>query len=229
MIFLLGQSILVNHININTKWKQHGITIVGSEGLRHLINQLSHPESISYPEGIYVDDDHETIYIADYENDRIVEWKYRAENGQVVAGGNGSNQLNYPRDVIVDKKNDSLIICDYGNRRVVQWSRQNGRNGETIISDIDCSRVTMNKNGDLYVADCDKNEVRRWKQGEREGTIVAGGNGQGNHLKQLNFPGYIFVDENHSVYVSDCENHRVMKWMKGAKEGIVVAGGKGEG
>ncbi|CAF0743707.1 unnamed protein product [Adineta steineri] len=221
------QLVLVNHININTKWKQHGITIAGGNGHGNQLNQLSCPWSI------YVDDDHQTIYIADFWNSRIVEWKYGAKNGQIVAGGNGqgnrSDQLNGPTDVIVDKKNDSLIICDYGNRRVVRWLRQNGTNGETIISDIDCSRLTMDNNGDLYASDREKNEVRRWKLGETEGTIVAGGNEEGNDLNQLHCPTHIFVDEDHSVYVSDCDNHRVMKWVKGAKEGIVVAGGKGEG
>ncbi|CAF0821243.1 unnamed protein product [Adineta steineri] len=224
-----GQSILFNHININTKWKQYGITIAGGNGHGNQLNQLSHPE------GIYVDDDHRTIYSADCWNSRIVEWKYGAENSQVVAGGNGngngnlSDQLNYPTDVIVDKKNDSVIICDRWNRRVVRWSPQNGTNEETIIFDIDCYGLTMDNNGDLYVSDWKKNEVRRWKQGEKEGTIVAGGNGQGDHLNQLHCPTYIFVDEDHSIYVSDSDNHRVMKWMKGAKEGIVVAGGKGKG
>ncbi|CAF1201977.1 unnamed protein product [Adineta steineri] len=221
----IGQSIFANPININTKWKQHGITIAGGDGGGNQLNQFS------CPQGICVDDDHQTIYITDPNNDRIVEWKYGAKNGQVVAGGKGernrSDQLKWPTDVFVDKKNDSLIICDHGNRRVVRWSRQNGTNRETIISDIDCSGLTMDNNGDLYVSDCVKNEVRRWRQEEKEGTIVAGGNGQGEHLNQLNYPTYIFADEDHSVYVSDTYNHRVMKWMKGAKEGIVVAGGKG--
>ncbi|CAF3650975.1 unnamed protein product, partial [Adineta steineri] len=193
--FTAGQSLVFNDININTKWKQHGITIVGGNGEGNQLNQLSRPE------GIYVDDDHQTIYIADCYNHRIVEWKYGAKNGQVVAGGNEkgdrSDQLNWPTDVIVDKKNDSLIICDCENRRVVRWFRQNGKHGETIISDIDCWGLTMDKNGDLYVSDCEKNEVRRWKQEEREGTIVAGGNGQGNNLNQLHWPTYIFVDEDY--------------------------------
>src|ERR1700722_16991743 len=102
------------------------------------------------------------------------------------------DQLNWPTDVIVDEKNDSLIICDRGNRRVVRWSRRDGTNGQTIISDIDCWGVTMNNNGDLYVSDCVKNEVRRWKRGETNGTIVAGGNGCGN---QLDRPTYLFVDQ----------------------------------
>ncbi|CAF1019756.1 unnamed protein product [Adineta steineri] len=89
-----GKSVAVNHININTKWKQHGITIAGGSGYGNQINQLSCPRDI------YVDDDRQTIYIADGENNRIVQWKYGAKNGQIVAGGNAkgdrSDQLNEP-------------------------------------------------------------------------------------------------------------------------------------
>jgi sugar lactone lactonase YvrE len=185
------------------------------------------------PDGICIDDD-QTIYIADCGNHRIVEWKCNATNGQIVAGGNGegnkTNQLNYPRDVIIDKENNSLIISDNGNRRVIRWFRQNNtKNGEIIIKDIDCRGLTMDKNGSLYVSDYIKNEVRRWERGDQNGTIVAGGNGKGNHLNQFNLPTYIFVDEDYSLYVSDTRNHRVMKWLKDAKEGIVVAGGNGQG
>ncbi len=162
-----------------------------------------------------------------------MEWKFGAKNCQVVAGGNGKgngmDQLNSPRDVIVDKKNDALIICDQGNSRVVRWPLQNRKTVETIISDITCIGLAMDNNGDLYVSDGGKNEVRRWTIGDTNGTIVAGGNGKGNQLNQLSWPTYIFVDRDHSVYVSDNKNHRVMKWMKDAKEGIVVAGGQGHG
>jgi sugar lactone lactonase YvrE len=203
------------------------MTIAGGNGQGNQLNQLSDPR------GIYVDDDDQCILIADWKNHRIVEWKSGAKMGQVVADGNGegnrTDQLKEPTDVIVDKKTDSLIIGDFGNRRVVRWSRRNGTNGQVIISDIDCSRLAMNNNGDLYVSDYKKHEVRRSKIGETNGTIVAGRNGKGNQLNQLNFPTDLFVDEDHSVYVSDSTNHRVMKWLKGAKEGFIVAGGQGQG
>jgi sugar lactone lactonase YvrE len=97
----------------------------------------------------------------------------------------------------------------------MRWSRQNNiKNGEIIIEDIDCRGLTMDQNGSLYVCDSQKNEVRRWKRGDQNGTIVAGGNGRGKHLNQFNCPTYIFVDEDYSLYVSDRENHRVMKWLK---------------
>ncbi len=181
---------------------------------------------------MYVDDD-QSIYVADYGNSRIMEWKYSATNGKVTAGENGegnqTNQLNFPVDVIVDHERNNTIICDLDNRRIVRWHLRNGATGKTIISNIDCCRLTMDNNGYLYVSDYKKHEVRRWKVGDINGTLVAGGNGKGNGLNQLNDPTFIFVDEDHSVYVSEWNNHRVMKWMEGAKEGIVVAGDHGEG
>ncbi|CAF1648718.1 unnamed protein product, partial [Rotaria sordida] len=156
------------------------------------------------------------------------------KNGQVVAGGNGEgnrlDQLNSPSDVLIDKETDSLIICDYMNRRVVRWSRRSGTTqGEILINNIVCYGLAMDNQRYLYISDNDKHEVRRYQIGDKNGTIVAGGNGKGAGLNQLNCPYYIFVDQQQTAYVSDWNNHRVMKWNKGAKEGIVVAGGQGQG
>ncbi|CAF4576856.1 unnamed protein product [Rotaria sp. Silwood2] len=154
--------------------------------------------------------------------------------GQVVAGGNGDgerlDQLDQPTDVLIDKETNSLIICDRLNRRVVRWSRRSGTTqGEILIDSVDPWGLAMDNQRYLYISDYKKHEVRRYQIGDKNGTLVAGGNGEGAGLNQLNYPVYIFVDQQQTVYVSDNENHRVMKWNKGAKEGIVVAGGQGEG
>jgi sugar lactone lactonase YvrE len=200
--------------------------VAGGNGYGNGNNQLS------LPMGLYVDDD-QTVYVADQSNHRIVQWKSGATSGQVVAGGNGdgsgAHQFSNPRDVIVNKERDSLIICDYSNKRVVRWLRRNGISGEIIISNISCWGLTIDENGSLYVTDVGKDEVRRYRRGESQGTVVAGGNGNGSRLDQLSDPHKVFVDRDHSVYVSDYGNHRVMKWVEGVKEGIVVAGGQGEG
>ncbi|CAF1266424.1 unnamed protein product [Adineta steineri] len=201
------------------KWKQNAITVAGGNGYGHELNQFK------YPYGMFIDEN-KNIFIADYWNHRIVEWKYNAEEGQIIAGGNYQgnriDQLNSPTDVIVDQQNHSVIIADQGNRRVIQWLNQNQ---QILIDDIDCFGLAMDKHGYLYVSDHKKNEVKRWKMGEynNEGIIVAGGNGKGNELNQLDLPAYIFVDEDQSIYISDRDNHRVMKWRKNAEEGIIVA------
>ncbi|CAF1533210.1 unnamed protein product [Rotaria sp. Silwood1] len=211
---------------LDREWKQDGITVAGGNGIGDQLSQLDGPQ------GIFIDND-TTIYIADFFNHRIVQWRHNGTNGQVVAGGNEyeheTDRLIYPKGIINDKQRNSLIICDFMNRRVIRLSKQNKTNQQILISNIHCYGLAMDKNGSIYVSDSTKNEVRRWKEGDTNGTIVAGGNGKGNNSNQLNVPTYIFVDDNYSLYVSDMRNHRVMKWKKGAKEGIVVAGGNGQG
>ncbi|CAF1457637.1 unnamed protein product [Adineta steineri] len=222
-IFIKKAETTINVPKVN-KWKENAITVAGEIEGGQKLNQLDHPC------GFFIDKD-KNIFIADRWNHRIVEWKYSAKKGQIIAGGNEEgdriDQLSSPTDVIVDQQNHSTIIADYGNKRVIQWINQNQ---QILIHNIHCWGLAMDNYGFLYVSD-EKNEVRRWKIGEynNEGVIVAGGNGEGNQLNQFISPGFIFVDEHQSVYVSDRENHRVMKWKKYATKGIVVAGGNGEG
>ncbi|CAF5065886.1 unnamed protein product, partial [Rotaria sp. Silwood1] len=214
--------VVIPNIPIDAQWSQNGKTVAGGNRAGNATNPLKGPY------GLFVDDD-QTMIITDFWNDCIVQWKMSDTNGQVVAGGNGKgnrlDQLNWPTDVLIDKETDSLIICDRNNRRVVRWSRRSGTTqGEILIDNIDCYGLFMDDQRYLYVSDNEKHEVRRYQIGDKNGIIVAGGNGEGAGLNQLNWPTYIFVDQQQTVYVSDNKNHRVMKWNKGAKEGIVVAG-----
>ncbi|CAF3731281.1 unnamed protein product [Adineta steineri] len=223
--FINDISIILSKKPKLNKWKQNAITVAGGNGEGQKSNQINKPV------GIFIDKN-KNIFIADYSNHRIVEWKYNTKQGQTIAGGNGKgnrmNQLNGPTDMITDQQNHSIIIADYGNRRLIQWLNQKQ---QILIHNIDCCRLAMDKHGFLYVSDVVKNEVRRWKMGKynNEGIVVAGGNGKGNQLNQLNTPTFMFVDEDQSVYVSDCNNHRVMKWRKDSKEGAIVAGGNDKG
>ncbi|CAF1256498.1 unnamed protein product [Adineta ricciae] len=211
----------------NRKWKQFGITVAGGNGRGEELNQLNDPV------GICIDDENQTIYIADTQNHRIMKWKIGQKQGEVVAGGTGQgkriDQLNQPRNVIWNKANRALIIADSLNFRVVQCTWQNGVKQQILFSDTSCYGLFLDKNGSLYVSDCTKREIRRWKEGETNGTVVAGGNGRGNRCDQFEYPTFLSVDKDDSVYVTDEDNNRVMKWTKNAQEGIVVAGGNGEG
>ena len=119
--------------------------------------------------------------------------------GTVLAAGNGvgnrADQLNWATDVILDKNTDSLIICDRGNRRVTRWARRSGtRSVETIIDNIAGYGLAMDDQGSLYVTDTEKQAVKRYRRGETHGIVVAGGNGQGGGLHQLDWPIYVCVD-----------------------------------
>ncbi|CAF1092580.1 unnamed protein product [Adineta steineri] len=206
------------------KYQQFATTVAGGNRQGDELNQLSSPWGICI-------DNNKSVYIVDWENDRIVKWPLNSNTGQIIAGGNGNgkqnNQLNCPTDVIFDKENNSFIVADCWNNRVIRYFDNNQTNQQIIISNIDCWGLTIDRNGLIYVSDYVKNEVRRWKEGDEEGELVAGGNGLGNHLNQLYHPTYMFIDEDYSLYISDELNNRVMKWKKDAKKGIIVAGGNG--
>jgi hypothetical protein len=135
-IFLhfIGPLHLAFNITLYTQWKQTETTVLGGNGQGNKLNQLS------YLQHIYVDDDDQNIYIDSF-NDHIMDWKLNANNGQIVAGGNGQGNLPQPSrittDVIIDKKNDSLIICDNGNKQEVLWSCPNSTIRRIIITNID--------------------------------------------------------------------------------------------
>jgi sugar lactone lactonase YvrE len=213
----------VSNFGENTTWAQDGIQVAGG---KRWGNDLSH---LNFPSGIWVDDD-ETVYIADYSNNRLLEWKSGAKSAEVVAGegqkNDRSERLRNPVDVIYDKATDSFIIADEGNRRVVRWPRQAEASIEILAANIDPWGIAVDDYGYLYVCDHKRHEVKRWKMGEPIGTVVAGGNGKGARIHQLSLPTYIFVDKDQSVYVSDWGNHRVVKWVKDARKGILIAGGQ---
>ncbi|CAF3189340.1 unnamed protein product, partial [Rotaria sp. Silwood2] len=214
-------------VPVDARWSKIGVTVAGGNGRGMATNQLNGPL------GLFIDDD-QTMIIADTGNHRVMQWTVGDKNGQVVAGGNGRgndlHRLDSPIHALIDKATDSLLICDRGNRRVLQWSRHEGTtHGEILLNNISCCGLAMDDQRYLYVSDVDQHEVRRYKVGERNGIVVAGGHGKGFGLHQLNDPFYIFVDREQTVYVSETSIHRVVKWYKGAKEGIIAAGGHGVG
>lgn len=52
-----------------------------------------------------------------------------------------------------------------------------------------------------------KNEVKGYKTDKINGTTVAGGDGKGDKVNQLNERGYLVDDQDLSIYVSNCGNN----------------------
>ncbi|CAM4927325.1 unnamed protein product [Rotaria socialis] len=215
------------NIPVHARWEPNGVTIVGNDEKYNATNELY------WPVDLFVQDN-ETVIFTDWANERVVCRKINSDNERFIAGGNGTgnrlDQLNGPTDVLIDKSTNSLIICDRGNRRVVRrFCRHAMIDTEILVNNIACRGLAMDNQGYLYIADYQKHVVKRYKMGDQNGTVIAGGNGKGNRLNQLNEPRYLVVDQEQTVFVSDSRNHRVVKWSKDAIEGVVVAGGRGRG
>lgn len=170
------------------------------------------------PFGIAVDPDDGTVYVAESWNNRVIAWKPGERGARVV-----TSQVKNPTDILFDLRTNSIIIADNGNNRIIRWPVKNGTNrGRVLIDNVTCWGLAMTSGGDLFVTDVKKHEVRRYIEGQKIGTIVAGGKGPGKGLHQLHMPYYIAVDDQHTIYVSDTENQRVVKWTTGASHGVIV-------
>jgi hypothetical protein len=158
-------------------------------------------------------------------------------NGVIYAGtgiaGNALNQLSFPTGIFINS-NDTLYIDDASNYRVLSYLT-NATSG-TVVAGTGVTGAALNQlgggvrynyvdtNGSIYIGDATNNRVVRWASGGATGVVVAGNNGAGAGLNQLNSPYGIWVDSSSNVFVAEYSNHRVTQWALGATTGVVVAG-----
>jgi len=101
-----------------------GVTVAGNAVAGTGLNQLNDPA------GIWVTQDGQTLYVADYGNNRIMKWVIGASQGSVVAGsasavsGTTSQLLNGPGDVALDPSETYLYVSDYYNHRIQRFRLQ---------------------------------------------------------------------------------------------------------
>lgn len=200
-------------------------TAAGGNGAGSAMNQLNTPFGVvAAPDG--------SFYVTEQGNHRV---QRVAADGTVttVAGGNGPgsamNQLSTLTGIDIDD-DGSLYIVDHGNSRIQKVDSDGAVttvNASPSSALVGIRYVALGTDGIMFVSNSIDDSVLRVAA---DGTIttVAGGNGQGSAMNQLNDPEGIAVDAEGALYIADGGNHRVQRV---AADGAVttVAGGNGEG
>lgn len=108
-----------------------GVTVAGiGDATSVTSDRLNTPYSLAL-------DTANTIYIADFSNNRVQKWTTDDIQGTTVAGqasgvsGVGLNSLTRPTGVIIDE-NSNIYVSDSGNNRVQFWA--NGASTGTTIA-----------------------------------------------------------------------------------------------
>lgn len=204
----------LHNISLNATWSQTGEVII---------------TDVKNPYGLAIDQEEDTVFIADDGNYRVIYWTPNDKKVRVLADRIGNDERGGPTDVLIDKRYGSLYVTDSANRRVIRLSLETNhqQKPETFIEDIDCVGLTIDDDSALYVCDNEKHAVRRFVAQDKKGTIVVAGNGPGKGLHQLNNPHYPVIDNEGIIYVSDWLNNRLVKWEPGAHEGSIVIGQDG--
>ncbi|CAF4746902.1 unnamed protein product, partial [Rotaria sp. Silwood2] len=79
----------------------------------------------------------------------------------------------------------------------------------------------------IVIADCENHRIIQWKKGDTNGQVVAGGNGAGKRLDQLNGPTDVLIDkETDRLIICDPGNRRVVRWSRrsGTTQGEILIG-----
>jgi sugar lactone lactonase YvrE len=190
----------------------------------NLSNELSYPYSLAR------DPNSGTLYIADTNNHRVMQYLAGASSGIVVAGGNGpgfnNTQLNYPIGLYFDSSSNSLVIANAGANNILRWvlgdiswtlvaGDANGAVGATSTMFFYPVGVTFDSWGNMYVADTYNHRIQFFSAGQSSGTTIAGvATIRGNSNTLLNFPYNLILDADLNLYVADSMNHRVQKFLR---------------
>lgn len=138
----------------------------------------SAPELLYFPQGVFVTQSGDAIYVADSANARIQKWLRGATKGITVAGlsngtmGNDSSSLNNPLNAIVDEKTQIVYVADMYNHRIMRWlpgAKQGdiiaglggtGNSNDQLKQPAD---LKFDLEGNLYVSDLQNHRVQRFQ------------------------------------------------------------------
>ncbi|CAF4238885.1 unnamed protein product, partial [Adineta steineri] len=150
------------------KYNNEGIIVAGGNGKGDQFNQLNSPSFI------FVDQE-QSVYVSDWNNDRVIKWRKDAKAGTVVAGGNGQgrdlNQLSKPEGVIVDDLGQ-IYVADCWNDRVMRWCEGNeegvvvvgGNGGGSQLNQLNCPMgLAFDDETNLYVADSRNHRIQKFE------------------------------------------------------------------
>ncbi|CAF3754419.1 unnamed protein product [Adineta steineri] len=193
--FINEISIILSKKSKFNKWKQNAIIVAAENGRGQELNQLNST-------GVIFIDKNKNIFTADCFNHRIVEWKYNAKEGQIIAGGNGKE--NEVRQWKIGEYNEGIVVAG-----------GNGKGDQLNTPDL----IFVDKDQSVYVSDKDNHRVMKWRKDAKEGRIVAGGNDQGKNLNQLSSSDGVIVESLGQIYIIDWGITRVMRWCEGKEEG----------
>ncbi|CAF1170105.1 unnamed protein product, partial [Didymodactylos carnosus] len=202
------------------------------------------PNQLNNPNGIYLDEINQHLYVCDSSNYRIQKYSLIQTslplNGTTiidVSANKSAYQYGYCQSVYYDRQNNDLYVLDISNSRVLlyrngttdnplQIAGGNNGAGETLSDLYNPVGFYVDQNLTVYIADKYNHRIVKWIKNSQQGILVAGGTGQGSLKNQLNYPGGVYVDETDggTIYIADSYNQRIQQWLVNSTEGRTIAG-----
>ena len=171
------------------------------------------------------------VVIVDELNHRVVRWLPGAEQGKVIAGGNGEGcglgQLYLPRACALDGEG-GLFIADTGNNRIVYWA-QDAQQGSVIAGDRTGPEdpegeeskvywldqpigVQLTRAGALVITELHRGRIVHWFPGSDRGEAVICGAGLFGGTRHIFSPSAAMLDDDGSFVIAVGDRVRFLRW-----------------
>ncbi|CAF1383132.1 unnamed protein product [Adineta steineri] len=221
--------------HVTAKWNNSGNVFINRLG-----ECLSNKYGLCNPGDLFIDDIHETLYVADTNNSRIQKYSLsEIYNSEIGATGItvASKNLISPHSIFVDTITEDMYIMDFDQNfgtvsqvsyRVHLWKKNDtiGRILLTEASDYslgyDSHYLTLDKQMNIYVGTT--SFITKWSASTdyTERTIVAGMVQYDE--KQAIGPAAFVVTDDLTLYIADWSQRRIQKWKVNAARGTTVIG-----
>lgn len=170
--------------------------------------------TLESPWGIATDSDSQYFYIADKNNNRIIQFSTTGEGITASWGGLGTGEgaFDTPKGIVLDGEGNVYVV-DSGNNRIQKFSHD----GSTFITEwgelgsgsgqFDSpTGIAVDSIGDLYVVDTDNNRIQKFdSNGGFLTEFGTAGAGTGEFLAPLG----VALDADDNIYVVDTGSDRV--------------------
>lgn len=210
-------SIEAVHLSSCATWNSTGVTVLGTNSPGNSSNELN------LPDGIFLQRETNTLYVADTGNRRIQSLLLSQSTG---TGVTVVSNIDSASALYVDKEGVNFYVALKYFDRVEKWTR-NGKSDLQIGSQCkQCAGVWVDAEQNVYMTESGTHRVLKWSPKTNRTVTVAGQpDEEGQSADLLYFPTGIYVSStDNTLYIADTLNNRVQKWNNGVKQGITVAG-----
>jgi hypothetical protein len=143
------------------RWSTTAKTVAGTGIEGSSANQLS------WPVGIFIHKEKNTLYVADSENNRVQMFKL---NESSITGNTVASSVQTPVSVYVDDDGGELVIyiALQGSNRLEKWV-QGASSGIQVGDECrSCAGVWLDKEKNVYMAEASRSRVVKWSPSTQE-------------------------------------------------------------
>jgi sugar lactone lactonase YvrE len=218
-VYCYSVSLSSAEISPCARWNPRGKTVAGTGIVG------DGPTQLAVPKGIFVMKRTNTLYVADFGNERVQTFSLNSpsSSAETVASG-----IRSPSKIYVDDDIDgpTIYISVFIGNRVEKWTK-GALVGVQLGGECrSCFGVSVDEDKNVYMSEADRHRVVKWSPKTNITTVVAGQTDErGSTDEYLSAPDGIYFDQNSdALYIADSGNGRIQKWKKDAILGIQVAG-----